>query len=531
MKKNLPNDGLDKFLKDSFEGYEENPSNDVWGNISSGLKEEAAATTTGTVVSIAYKWWLTAAAGLLLCVGIAQYFYFNNKIENLTQKIDNQEVVIDNIKNDNQSTNIEATQDSQTESTETTQKEKLEANILENQAVKESENIERSVNLRKNLKTNKLPFVVPQNNTSKEVVVEQQVRNFVDEFPTQQFDESGNSSNLVNQNEENKFRNESSSDRKNDLSEKSIFNENISKEQRAEIVIAQLNQVNNFLKVDEDFKFKLPTVNKIIPISKMKNGISIMPFAGYYQSRERIDFTGKGIIPSGIPPHHLRNVDGDFNGNIRQLGLKIDFGLKGNWRIETGIAYRLETLQAIQNITTQYKDRRGQGSNSPPDFRFFINTGDGLADVEIKAKKTMNEPISSNEEIPFVLDIKRKRTNFSVPLKLNYQSEIGSWIFGGGVGLVVNIPMENELEIDAMLNHEKLDLKNEAPRLYNRKTSGIGTDAIASLSFGYKLTEKMSFVISPSFMYHLKSNQEKDRFVKDINVASFGSDVGVRYSF
>ncbi len=537
MKKNLPNDGLDKFLKKSFEGYEENPSNDVWENISKGLTEEPATATkgtTGAIVSIGIKWWV-AAASVLLCVGFAQYYYFHNKIEKISQRVDNQEVIVNDILKNKKELNSKITKTPQSENTITTTKENPNSNLSNENKVVQTNKIEPSKDSPiKNLKTQKLPVVNSQSTTSQEVVAEKQVRNFVDELPTQQFDESGNSSNLANQNEEQKFESESSSEKKNEFFEKPFLNKNTSTEQRSEIVIQQLNQIDNFLKVDENYNFKIPNVatfNKIIPISKMKSGVSIMPFASYYQSTESIDFVGKGPIPANIPPHHLQNLNRDFTGNIRQVGLKFAFRLKGNWRIETGIAYRLETLQATQNIITKYKNRQGQASNRPPDFRFFINTGDGLADIEIKAKKRMNEPISNNEEILFDLDIKRKRTNISIPLKLNYQYEMGCWILGGGVGLAVNIPIENELKIEGTINHPKLEIKNEVPRSLKRKSSGIGSDAIASLNFGYKLTENMSFEASPTFMYQLKSNQMVDRFVKDINVTSFGGDVGLRYSF
>ncbi len=535
MKKNLPNDGLDKFLKNSFEGYEENPSNDVWENISKGLTDGPATVatgTTGTVASIGMKWWLATAASVLLFVGFAQYYYFNNKIEEISQRVDNQEVIVNDVLENKKQLDSQITKNPQSENTITPTIENSNSTLSEENKLVQTNKIEQSQNSPiKNLKTQKLPVVNSQSTTSPEVVAEQQVRNFVDELPSQQFDESGNSSNLVNQKEENKFESESSSDKKNELSEKPFFNENTSTDQRTEIVIEQLNKVDNFLRIDKNFDLKLPTVNKIIPISKMKNGISIMPFAGYYQSTESIDFNGKGPTPSNIPPHHLQNLNGDFTGNIKQLGLKIDFRLKGNWEIETGLAYRLEDLEAIQNITTKYKDRQGQGGNRPPDFRFLLNTGDGLANIEIEGEKTTNEPILGNEEIPLVLEIERIRTNFSIPLKLNYQSEIGSWILGGGVGLAVNIPIENELKIEGTINHPKLEIKNEAPRSLKRKSSGIGTDAIASLNFGYKLTENMSFIASPTFMYQLKSNQTVDRFVRDINVTSYGGDVGLRYSF
>ena len=535
MKKNLPNDGLDKFLKNSFEDYEENPSNDVWENISKGLKEEpatAATGTTGTVVSIGMKWWLASAASILLCVGFAQYYYFNNKIEEISQRVDNQEIIVNDILENKKEIDSQSLKKPQSENTITPLKENPNSNFSDDNKVVQTNEIEPSEKKStKNLKTKKLPVVHSQTTTSQEVVAKQQVRNFVEEFPSHEYNEGGNSSFVGTESNNQNLGQSNSINQIDGAVESPISNNEILEKQREKISIEELTTSINFLDTNRELNFQIPSVNKIVPISQLKNGITIMPFAGYYQSREKIDYLGMTPNPRNIPSHHIQNLNNDFVGNIDQYGLKLGFSLRGNLNLEVGLAYRVENYELTQNILTKYRYRQGQGSNRSDDFEFVFNTGDRIIEFEIDTKKDSNEPISGDEEIPIVIEIERIRTNFSIPLKLNYVSQVGNWMLGGGLGAAFNIPILNELEIEGRVDHKKLETKNDRPEIRKGEKSGIGIDAIASLNFGYKLTENLSIEASPTMIYQLKGNQRIDRFVKDLSVSSFGGDVGLKYSF
>jgi len=525
MKKNLPNDGLDEFLKKSFEGYEENPSHDVWENISSGLKKETVGSATVDGTRMVFKWWMAAAAGLLLCAGVTQYFYFNNKMDELVQRVDNQGIILDELEKKNEQKHTETSKESLSQNTPTLSEEISNSNIFEKKEIKNSSVVIQTNKLQKKGSNKNLPDVNPQNSASREVNVEKQFRNFIEDFPPRSINDGGNSSFLSDNPSDQNFNN------KTEFSETPNENIKSSNKQQPTLPLEQLIADDNFLKIDKDYQFELPTANKIIPISKMKNGISIIPFASYYQSNERIVFNGIARPSPSIPIHHLQNLNGDFAGSIQQFGLKVDFGVKGNWKIETGVAYRSEVFQATHNTLTQFRDRQSGSNCCSAEFSFKLNTGDGLADVNIQTSRESNEPIADNEPILVEIEVERVRTNFSIPLKLNYYSENGSWIFGGGIGLAFNIPIKNELKLNGIVDHEKLDNQIKTPQPQERITSGIGMDAIASLNLGYKLTENLSLEITPSFIYQLKRNQPIDRFVSDINVVSFGSDIGLRYSF
>ncbi len=79
MEKNLDKDGLEDFLKKSFEGYTESPPDDTWAGIEAGLPTAPVALKPLFV----RKWGIFAAAATVAGLLVCQYFFFRGRLENL----------------------------------------------------------------------------------------------------------------------------------------------------------------------------------------------------------------------------------------------------------------------------------------------------------------------------------------------------------------------------------------------------------------------------------------------------------------
>lgn len=90
MAKNLPPDHLDDYVRDSFDGYEENPSSDMWDRIDgalSGEKPEKKPVTPFTWLRLSHSagWRLAAASVIFLLVSMLLLgrHYYERRIQDL----------------------------------------------------------------------------------------------------------------------------------------------------------------------------------------------------------------------------------------------------------------------------------------------------------------------------------------------------------------------------------------------------------------------------------------------------------------
>ncbi|MBK7873764.1 MAG: hypothetical protein IPJ74_25455 [Saprospiraceae bacterium] len=84
MKKNIPSDYLEDFLKKSFEDYTESPPDKVWDNIASEM--ETPVTPGGKI--ILYKWLIGVAAALVLGIVAYQLLDVKTELKELQQQVE-----------------------------------------------------------------------------------------------------------------------------------------------------------------------------------------------------------------------------------------------------------------------------------------------------------------------------------------------------------------------------------------------------------------------------------------------------------
>ncbi|HMQ87539.1 MAG TPA: hypothetical protein PKB07_08135, partial [Flavilitoribacter sp.] len=83
MEKNLHEEGMEEFLRKSFDQYSENPPEDLWDRIDADL-----AAGPGPALRPLWRVGLSVAAALLLGIIAFQHIYYNRQLDRLEQGIE-----------------------------------------------------------------------------------------------------------------------------------------------------------------------------------------------------------------------------------------------------------------------------------------------------------------------------------------------------------------------------------------------------------------------------------------------------------
>lgn len=529
MNENLQNDGLEDFLKKAFDGYEDSPSDGVWTGIQSGLAGSAAV--SGAKLIMIKTWQIAAAAAVVTGLFVVQHFYFQNKVNQLTEHLE----------------------------TKTAEYESLNEEL--NQILEETES-EKSNTLNENTSL-KNEYGTPE---SKDALVSE------DEIKSLQL--SDNQENMIEfegenievntiQNIENKIQNPEIPE---DLAQTHRFNrgqlpktqeteknpsENSTEIEKSPASIIDfpekltlLTQSNiDFSKSNIPFVLVNP-VKEIIPNSKAKGGFYLGANYSRLAAREKVKRVngkrprknevhgGPGPNPGGKDDCKFSEITGG-NGTAELFGISLGYEGNKRWGFESGINYRKTIIDNdhFANFRFDKIDDMGQGSNKF-DFDYKLRTPSGEIDIVIRVKDVEpgNKP-PKNEEIEFRLSTAQKHTRIAVPLMLTYRAGEGkfNWILKGGT--LFNFRLNNTLEVtDAVSSHSKFEFRDlHNVRAEYESLAPVSLDFIASVGMEYHLTNRTSLNLEPILITELTPSHI-DTFI-DSSKFSFGLNTALVYNF
>lgn len=556
MKKDLPNDGLERFLKKSFEGYEDTPKGDLWDKIAGDLDVPVGGLKE--TVPIYKTWWAGAAAALFAGVIAAQFLYFQNKIDNLTQAVDNQKVKVEKIDASKEKSNLNKWENPNPSNKNSDLKnpsgivEIIEQNTPNTSINSEetqrpisnfekvSEDVKSSTDASRNSEivtapTSKSPSTSNGSKTPRNKI--KQVRN-ADKLPNSSL-EGGDLSPLKNTDRL------VIDDEKSEQIEQHLLDENL-KNEVAKTTIEQLKTIdflpfkNTKLPVAPNaFVFeKMPELftptAKIKPIRSKRKGTSIGIVGGIFSNTETV----KGDIrKSFLPPPSNRNFLVDFQddssvGTTRIGGLNIKIDLTNNWSLIPGILYRKDIFKSENVFDFKFKKfNRPNPSMRTHEVEFLQHTIEGTTLVDIRVETSNGDMINDDEKVGITTQVTREKEYISFPVVLNYRLDRGDWHFNLGGGIVFNRLIRNNQKVEISdIRHPQIkrdhqyNIKNTIPHL---RSSNL--DGIFNVGIEYDLTDHFSILLNPTIMFDLT---EKTRLPNvDSDLFSLGVDMGVNYNF
>ena len=520
MKKNLPNDGLEKYLKESFEGFEENPSNDIWDKINAGLNGGTKSVSSPKPI---YKtWWVAASLALVVGAIAAQHFYFENKIENITQQIENQ-----------QNTNK-----NHIESENKTQQENLELvkeNISSEGAQKSSNKIEEVVKDSKSNQKNPLknkPISIEKNDTQKiQSIVKQEnsstkrIRNFEDEFTPQNQAVDEERSSIYDTAESKEYL--SNFEQKNEINSSELAKK--TKQNINEIFLLDLKKQELKIPIYQP-ELNIPFAASIKPIQSTKSKLSIGAYAGVFLLNEQINFEKfRDDFFRNIIERRKRTLNKTNYGSSYQSGLKIGLNLYKNWTLTSGLGYRSNQFDFDFETELKYKDSF-VGPNRDNKFKLYLKTPLGIDELEFRAMKTTNDRIPDDEKLPINFSGSRTTNFVVIPLEIGYQQQIGAWGFGGFLGAQLKLVQSDKVNIGSVIiDNDKFERKPSFDLdSRSKQTRPNSIDLIAGLSVNYLLNDNWQIEISPMFQHQTTGITLRHSTSR---TQSFGGEIGINYLF
>lgn len=490
MENNLHNDGLDDFLRKSFEQYDDSPSDGLWDKIEADLADEPKVIPIRTT----RRWWATAAAAMFLALVVGQHIYFQKEKSELIDRIDAQAGKIEILEKE--------LINKEKEITEISIAKNNDSKIIFNENKKPLNT--QTNNLSENNKNNKA-----DNNYLKENKSE--ITNLIPEKPI--FIENKNNNINITKTEEN------------NLIENNNEVEAIAELQKLvtpnPLDLIDLKNIGSFTP-----SLSLPTT-PIIPIAN-SGRFSIGIHHSYLSTREKM---ARVIQRPLVGPNRIFSNTSAMTGTTQLTGIGATYKSKNNWLLESGLNYRKTNLSTSHHAQLRFMDRRPDTNNQQHDFVYALNTSAGIVDIEVRADQTdPTETINEFENITINIKADQAIEYVSIPFLIGKQLGYGRLNTTIKSGLLFNFLTSQSFDVSGSISNSKL---RSSRTVYSRR-NGIGlknttTDFMAMIGLNYDLNKKCSAHISPAFVVPL-GNRHNDPYIKSSGFSA-GVDIGVKFNF
>ncbi|MEY3368356.1 MAG: hypothetical protein RI973_1511 [Bacteroidota bacterium] len=517
MENNLPNDALEEFLKKSFEDYQESPSDDLWSNIESSLPASA-----GNKPVSFRRYWLAAAASVLIGIVAAQHFYYNQKIKELSAAV-------------GQSRQEEARQ---AENSATTQLELPQAPGEQPAAAAE---MPSSPQPRK-----AGPFQSALTSTKPALQSNKRLVPPVMNGGTANLGPAGNLAAGVPSypmltNEKNPVSPASAAEGQTGA----LNSTTEAPEALAGTTVAAPAKVRNLdLRLLPETAISAPALSSemTLEIHPLRSSLFSL---GIHQQTMAVRETLKRFYPERIPnrpgrPERFVNTNMAATGLALVRGVTASCELTDKLSIVSGLDYRQTSLSSVHQPSFKFKERiKWHGGGGPQgdedhehDFTYNLNTSAGLVEVDLRvAEADTTLPVSEDDVVAFEVETRNTMRHLSLPLVLKYQIGSGRLRGYAKAGAVVNWLLKDQIEITSLSTaNENFNISMKRPSL--DKTQGLRTvtaNYFLSAGVEYALSSSLSCYLEPVAMGNLGSQHSAD-FIKSSSMMA-GLNAGIEYRF
>lgn len=545
MEENLQRDGLEDFLKKTFEDFERQPSEGMWDKIAAGMDAPAAAPHEPIVrpISSAFmfrRWHIGLAATLLLGIFGWQHFYFQEKIDGLTEQVEKQKLEQQQLQKNEQeeaakigSSSTDGTisnpenqaGNGTAENIQLIEKQRFEENFSTQNPIKNSGKDRSKTDLKDQSQGQSPANFQAAQNQSNHASHTDWVKN-----EGQNKEQKGSEPTPQNANlpVEKKPKPEKPAD------------EFLKRTDWATIELSGSSLKNpTFATTPKIYFSQLPMIRPARQ-NEWKIGVQSAVLA----TRATAEFE-RSKFPD--PKDKGKNVaeDGSVSGKTWMSGIALEKELTRNLSIVSGANFKQTELTSSHVAEFKFKERRGGPGggghhNSDPkgdhehDFNFNLNTGGGSVAVELRVAEVDSnsmQKIDDDEKLKFETTTRQKTQWISVPLALKYSVGRGRLQAHLKAGLAANFLIFNDFNLtDYRVDNKKFEIEPFKPA--QKETSplrAVTFDWLASAGLEYRLTHRLSIAAEPMLVGNLHDYQNLE-FAKTDNLSA-GLNLGLNYRF
>lgn len=491
MENNLNKDGLEDFLRKSFEKYDDSPSDNLWDKIEADLGE--APKSPSRIVGV-WKNWSLAAAAVLIGLIISQHIFYSQKIIQLAGQLEQHTLALkkldDQLKTNEAAALIEQASPSIEQpitsninntltSTKPTATEKHLATTSNSSNVNTVSSVANNDAIKEPVPTSSMGDQMVQQISSPPYPTRELIKNFIFlEQPVLQ----------------------------------AIPFANIEKKPTL------INAV------------KTPAINPVSTSNKWSIGIHSRHM--WTQAKiSRLMF----LPPPNTPGHRsIFNNLPTKQGETKWVGLTASKDLTSNWFVQSGLYFKEANCSSNIKIRFKFKDfdEHAGGSGQQHDVEYSLYTAGGSVEMELRADQTdPNEIIDEEEDINLRIETAHQIRQLSIPVEVGYKMGNGRLQFQSTGGLIVNFLLDNDFEIaGAALDNDKLMIQHtnrsnkSGPQL--RKTT---LDYTVGAGIAYHLSPRVELHATPTLIGSI-SNRHNDLLFKSSELSA-GMDIGMNYRF
>lgn len=542
MKKNVPSDDLEAFLKNAFEEYAESPSEEVWDRIAA---TKTSAPRTPFRIFRIYPLWIGLAVALLAGFIIYQSVQVNKELEQINHSVKKQQVEIETLQK----------QEKRGIDTPKSLKESPQAGVEHEKMNNEGSNNEKNevndkeVNRLEAYK-NEQQASSPAISTDKRLATAENTREKhakTSTHPAKKGSILKNNANLTVEKQVNTNNSITQSSSETIYPFSNIPTVGETSTEALPPAVANVNTIKNSLfelnRLTSATQFLQTTQDQIaiqIPAAlppptqpiQQKNGfyIGIQALAMKTQSR----ISSKAPYP--LPPRDRKafNQPDEAKGSTFAFGVNAGVGIAKNLSFETGLLYRSSLLTTTHEPKFKYNERKTPPIGGNPrdcQFEYDLNTPSGTVALAITVEKNVSSNPRDEEEITLKINSEQSLQYLSVPLLLNYQIGNGKLHLNAKGGTLLNFLLENDFNITGVAsNNNNFRPQNNQPLrgelLYFNQLS---LDYLLQFGIAYDVTRNLSVHLDPMLVGSI-TNQSSNRFIQSSN-ASVGVSAGVTWSF
>ncbi len=496
-----PNDRIDDFFKQAFEGADANPKEEQWNVPSDEVWEQIeAATQTDDKrrpLLLYWKWGAVAASLLLFMVVGAQAIQQQIKLNQQTSKIQHIEEQLHDLQKKEAETttlDIDATVKNSTIVTRQTPTEEIATQ--KNTTKEVGKNIAQSTTPVKILPISNIETTGKAELSSEQELV------------------------LVEQNKDEIVAIDSSSEIETPKLESILLKE---KNKQNKPIVALDGLASNIDLLQQTPI--VPVMNRQNPPTQTnKQRPSITAFFAPVQSVQRFEKNRRNFFQSEVLSENALNV-----------GLQFSYPLAKGLYAETGFAYATSSATREHRPRPKFlkgNERMNTNGDLESTYNITLLTSESVieTDVVLARVSTSAEP-SNGSELDLVLTSNTNIKQLQIPFLLGYRIQQKRLGLDVKMGLIATAALENNVSLDnAKLNGQILrvnEVKNPQSRHFHKKNK-VEPQLYVATALSYQFAENWAVQVEPYF-----SKSTKQRFLprtsSSISAKSAGVKVGVRY--
>lgn len=201
---------------------------------------------------------------------------------------------------------------------------------------------------------------------------------------------------------------------------------------------------------------------------------------------------------------------------------------------ESGIGYRDLVRTAKHKPSFEFKDGRPHGGGWPHgprrdyDFNYRLEAYGGTAEVSLRMEQTDSSiTLPDKEPLDLEIETRQRVQTLRVPLLATLQGGSGPWRWGVKAGPVANFVLSNKLDIEKVcsLNNKLQPEVNTMPKPDFDHTQSFMLGYWASMNLEYRLSKNWSVVLEPSVSGNFNTQTINGRPLPRETSASIGLGV------